>query len=105
VKGNYMVGRILSRLTLKLWGVKGNLIWHIGLIGIVKMGSMINLFKSGRFEAGMKGIEGCFMLAPTLALAMVELGLDEDEGPKEMEVGLESYVPTPLDGEGGFNLE
>jgi hypothetical protein len=36
---------------------------------------------------------------------MVELGLDEDEGPKEVEVGPKLDVPTPLNGEGGSESE
>jgi hypothetical protein len=35
VEGHDMVGGILSKFTLKLWDVGGNLIWHIGPIGIM----------------------------------------------------------------------
>jgi len=42
------------------------------------MGLLISLIKSSRFKHAIKGIEVSMELAPT----MVELGLDEYEGPK-----------------------
>jgi hypothetical protein len=36
---------------------------------------------------------------------MVRLGLEEDADPKYMEVGPKLYIPTPLNEEGGCELE
>jgi hypothetical protein len=69
------------------FGMSEGSLFGIIQLGSWKMGSLINLFKLGRFKPAMKGIEGWLALALGLAPTMVELGLDEDEGPKEVEVG------------------
>jgi len=82
---------------------KGSFFGILGQLGSWWMGSLINMFKSGRFKLAIKEIEVLLELGIGLYPTMVEHGLDGDGGPSRGKVGLELNATIPINGEGVLN--
>jgi hypothetical protein len=59
MKGHDMVGWVDSFFSFKLGDVEGSLVGIVGHVGSCKIGSLVNLVRSGMLREAKYGIWGC----------------------------------------------
>jgi len=90
MEGVDVIGRVLSRITLKLGNVKGSLVGIACQLALWCIGSLINYQKSGRLNPAMKCSMGAFGTVPKTIPLDVTTGVEMEPTP--------SWIPIPVVG-------